>query len=49
MSNRSEAEVRGEAIKCVVLCANCHAETHVPKLACTFVSPDKKNGRKRDR
>lgn len=33
MSNRSEAEVRREAAKCIVLCANCHAETHFPNLA----------------
>ena len=49
MSNRSEVEVRNEAIKCVVLCANCHAETHFPKLASNIVSPARKNGRESGR
>jgi hypothetical protein len=31
LSNRSEAEIHSEAAKCVVLCLNCHAETHFPE------------------
>jgi len=33
LSNRSEDEIRGEARKCVLLCANCHAEEHYPQFA----------------
>lgn len=33
LSNRSEAEILREAAKCVVLCLNCHAETHYPEFA----------------
>jgi hypothetical protein len=33
MSNRSQTEVRMEIAKCVLLCANCHAETHFPSLS----------------
>lgn len=33
MSNRSESELRREMTKCIVLCANCHAETHFPQMA----------------
>jgi hypothetical protein len=33
LSNRSEAEVRREVVKCVLLCANCHAETHWPQFS----------------
>ena len=32
LSNRSEQEVRQEVAKCILLCANCHAETHFPLL-----------------
>lgn len=54
MSNRSEAEVRSEIAKCVLLCANCHAEAHFPNLS---IGPAQtptsegtnKNGRKRSR
>ena len=32
LSNRSEVEIRQEVKKCIVLCANCHAETHHPRF-----------------
>ena len=32
MSNRSQAEITLEVRKCILLCANCHAETHFPEL-----------------
>jgi hypothetical protein len=32
LSNRSAAEIEIEVSKCVVLCANCHAETHFLNL-----------------
>jgi hypothetical protein len=32
LSNRSEREIMAELAKCVLLCANCHAETHSPLL-----------------
>jgi len=32
LSNRSDAAVRKELAKCVLLCANCHAEAHAPEL-----------------
>lgn len=32
LSNRSEADIRMELVKCVLLCANCHAEVHFPAL-----------------
>ncbi|MGQ4660435.1 hypothetical protein [Lysobacter sp. F6437] len=49
MSNRSETEIRAEVAKCVLLCANCHAEVHFPSLSIPL--PDRKNdnGRKRGR
>lgn len=49
MSNRSEAEVRSEISKCVLLCANCHAEAHHPLLSITAPERRNDNGRKRDR
>ena len=33
-SNRALVELRNEALKCDVLCANCHAEVHFPQ--CTL-------------
>ena len=37
LSNRSDGEVRTELAKCVLLCANCHAEEHFPDLAAVSV------------
>jgi predicted Zn-ribbon and HTH transcriptional regulator len=39
LSNRSEAEILREASKCVVLCLNCHAETHFPGYALPLPPP----------
>jgi hypothetical protein len=33
LSNRSEATIALELAKCVLLCANCHAEEHFPQHA----------------
>jgi hypothetical protein len=32
LSNRSEAQIESEVRKCVLLCANCHAEVHFPQF-----------------
>ena len=32
LSNRSERDITHELGKCVLLCANCHAETHSPDM-----------------
>src|SRR5690554_6294020 len=32
LSNRCETDIRTELAKCVLLCANCHAEEHFPLL-----------------
>ena len=32
LSNRSEQDVLRELAKCILLCANCHAETHAPAM-----------------
>jgi len=49
MSNRSEAEIRAEVAKCVLLCANCHAEVHFPSLAIAVSERKNDNGRTRGR
>ncbi len=49
MSNRSEADVRMEIAKCVLLCANCHAEVHFPSLSMASTERKNDNGRKRGR
>ena len=33
LSNRSEAAIAEEALKCDLLCSNCHAETHFPHFS----------------
>jgi hypothetical protein len=32
LSNRSIADLRRELAKCMLLCANCHTDTHFPQL-----------------
>ena len=32
LSNRNERSIRRELEKCVLVCANCHAEIHSPQL-----------------
>lgn len=32
LSNRTYSKVQSEVRKCILLCANCHAEIHNPKL-----------------
>jgi len=32
LSNRRTTEIRTEVAKCILVCANCHAEIHWPKL-----------------
>ncbi len=32
LSNRTAVEIRGELARCILLCANCHAEAHFPRL-----------------
>ena len=39
LSNRSAAEIQNELVKCILLCANCHAEEHHPEMA-TDLFPD---------
>jgi len=45
LSNRSEAEIHREARKCILLCANCHAEEHFPH----FMKPRSASKKKRAR
>ena len=33
MSNGSEFAIFHEIAKCILLCANCHAETHFPQFS----------------
>ena len=35
LSNRSDKAIEAEASKCILLCANCHAEEHFPHLTLT--------------
>jgi hypothetical protein len=35
LSNRSMAAIEGELAKCDLLCSNCHAEVHFPRLGLT--------------
>lgn len=39
LSNRKEQEIRKEVAKCIVLCANCHAEVHAPLLDISRLHP----------
>lgn len=48
LSNRNEQEIRREAAKCIVLCANCHAEAHFPLLDTSRLQSLGANTRKRD-
>jgi hypothetical protein len=49
LSNRSDAAVRMELAKCVLLCANCHAEVHAPELDLRHLASARRNGRFRGR
>ena len=42
LSNRNEADIRTEMVKCIVLCANCHAEVHHPQFDRPQRAPDTK-------
>lgn len=39
LSNRSETEIRSEVSKCLLLCANCHAEEHFPHFMKAGIAP----------
>ena len=39
LANRSPDEIRSEVGKCILLCANCHAEEHFPQFANKSASP----------
>lgn len=45
LSNRSEQRVRDEIAKCILLCANCHAEVHAPSFDFELLAVRKSNGR----
>lgn len=47
LSNRSEWEIRQELAKCMLLCANCHAEIHSPFLDILWMVEQMINGRSR--
>ena len=47
LSNRSEREILHEAAKCIVLCLNCHAETHFPEFAVAPSGKDEATSRTR--
>jgi len=49
LSNRSETEILREAAKCVVLCLNCHAETHFPEFVVSALIRQKSAERSRSR
>lgn len=49
LANRSSAEIDNEVGKCVVLCLNCHAETHFPQFETSMLADGKDNGRSRGR
>ncbi|MEW9571688.1 hypothetical protein ABQJ54_07985 [Rhodanobacter sp. Si-c] len=49
LSNRSMAEIEDELAKCILLCANCHAEEHPPEMATAGRGLRKDNGRMRVR
>lgn len=48
LSNRSQAEIHSELAKCILLCANCHAEEHFPELASAAIHPGKGKAGKRN-
>lgn len=48
LSNRREAEIRSEVGKCILLCANCHAEVHHPEFDVSSGSAKKKPAMRRD-
>jgi predicted HNH restriction endonuclease len=49
LSNRSQPEILAEVAKCILLCANCHAEAHFPELALSAMNLQNLNSRKRGR